>query len=537
MTDNPRALIVLLVVCLSNSLRAAVIAPVSLSPALRMAESAPAFRASELSQISVINSMSVQPVATLTPIMTAAVTPTNPWNADAARFIGAPAASPRVVARHQNEFDLHDAGAVQERGARLNALFENSKSPLEDASDDTVAALDPATGAAEPAPLQPSAPPPSKNAARVIKANWDFGLRSSAGVDYLRAKETADKLGWLKGENPFLRLGAGAALSKVAGKMLAQAGISVESDGVHAEGLRISAIAGGGPLNNMAARVEKNLGATLRYSPADLRDAGASFSAASRKINLPHFDSGHWGLMTRHELGHAFHTHQLLLKGPGPFNIDVLAHDGRTLPLSGFAYHSYMGFTELPVFAKDLRQTASTEQRGADDGGAQPIKTALQLEQLLATADAVATQARRLLDAGTLKVEELPWELRMKVSLAAFPRGRYHVARLPEADLIFPVETPPSGQPPSETEARASLSAQLAAFDGYRQAAQPLLTEAIRAYKARDIALTTTLAGKLVAVERTALPPAKPNPGDRRPAFIRAWERLKAVGKTLMHKS
>lgn len=153
---------------LPGALRAAAVAPVSLAPALGMIQSVPAFRASVLSQISLVNSLSAQPVLTLSSIMAAASTPTDPWRAEAARFVGALVARPQVVASHQNELravignqgakqmkeaatrfqahaaghpelfaqlknlrsglDLTDAGAVHELGARLNSMCEDSKS-------------------------------------------------------------------------------------------------------------------------------------------------------------------------------------------------------------------------------------------------------------------------------------------------------------------------------------------------------------------------------------------------------------------------
>lgn len=154
------------VACLPNSLRAAVVKPVSLAPAFGMMASVPAFRASVLSQISLVTSLSAQPIPTLTPLLTAAPTPVDPWQAEAARLVGALVASPQAVVLHQAELraalgdagseqllkasvslraaegpellaqlkilrsglDLDNAGSIQEFGSRLNAFFENSNS-------------------------------------------------------------------------------------------------------------------------------------------------------------------------------------------------------------------------------------------------------------------------------------------------------------------------------------------------------------------------------------------------------------------------
>lgn len=186
MKTVPRHLSIVLafsIVCMSSSVLAAMVERVSLAPALGMVESVPAFRASVLSQISLVNSLSAQPVPTLSLIVTAVPTPTDPWHAEAARLVGALVAQPQAIALHQNELraalgdqgtdrlkeattrlyahasqhpgltaqledlrqglDLNDDDAVQGLGARLSALFENSKSRPRDAQGDAVAGASP----------------------------------------------------------------------------------------------------------------------------------------------------------------------------------------------------------------------------------------------------------------------------------------------------------------------------------------------------------------------------------------------------------
>lgn len=202
-------LLALAVVCSSSSLRAAVVAPVSLAPALGMIQSVPAFRASVLSQISLVSSLSVQAHPSLLPLASAAPLPSNPWHAESARFVGALVAQPQAVALHLDELnaalgvqqteslrkaakdlqasaakdsalqaqlnnlrsglDLTDAGAVQELGTRLNALFENSKR-RENAPGGTVLASDAAKKQQRIPDSWKSLKPAGKSDARTLKA-------------------------------------------------------------------------------------------------------------------------------------------------------------------------------------------------------------------------------------------------------------------------------------------------------------------------------------------------------------------------------
>ena len=153
------------VACLSSSLRAAIVEPVSLAPVLGMTQSVPAFRAAILSNIQLVDTLSVQPIPSLAQLLVAAPTPANPWPAEAALLVGALAAQPAAIAANQNELraalgdrggdqlknaaarfqaraaehpelaaqlnqlrsglNLSDGGAVSDLGARLDALRLN----------------------------------------------------------------------------------------------------------------------------------------------------------------------------------------------------------------------------------------------------------------------------------------------------------------------------------------------------------------------------------------------------------------------------
>lgn len=148
--------------------RAAMVERASLTPALGMAQSAPAFRASILSSVQLASSLSVSAAPSLTPLTAARPTAADPWHAESARFVAALVAQPAVIAAHQAELraalgddaadalvtaasrisasaaaggpvaaelaslrqrlDLGDAAAVAALGGRLNALFEASQS-------------------------------------------------------------------------------------------------------------------------------------------------------------------------------------------------------------------------------------------------------------------------------------------------------------------------------------------------------------------------------------------------------------------------
>jgi hypothetical protein len=182
MTKRTSRFLPLAALLLSSSLRAAVVEPLSLAPALGMVASVPALRASVLSQISVVSWLNAQPVATLSPILFASPTATDPWRGEAARFVGALVGDSRVADVHQEAlraafgdkaaeslrkaamgmqaraasdsalqaqldqlrsgFNFHDPRDVKELAARLNAVFENSKTSSEGASGDAVAGAD-----------------------------------------------------------------------------------------------------------------------------------------------------------------------------------------------------------------------------------------------------------------------------------------------------------------------------------------------------------------------------------------------------------
>ncbi len=153
-----------------------VVGPASLTPALGLAQSVPAFQASVLEQVQLLSSLSGQPSATLSlvPLTVSIVAPApaaDPWRPEAARLVTAFAAQPQILAQHKEEFraafgdqayerlarsasriavkananpalqeqlagvrrglDLGDPVAVQELGARLNVLFENSRTKPE----------------------------------------------------------------------------------------------------------------------------------------------------------------------------------------------------------------------------------------------------------------------------------------------------------------------------------------------------------------------------------------------------------------------
>lgn len=154
-------------------LRAAVVEPVSLAPAIGMIQTAPGFQASVMGQIQLAASLSGQPAATinLTPLTAAIAAPAtaaDPWKPEAARLVTALVAQPQALSANRDALraalgdqayermtktasrfaskaannpglqeqlsgirqglDLKDPSAVQEFGARLNSVFENSKS-------------------------------------------------------------------------------------------------------------------------------------------------------------------------------------------------------------------------------------------------------------------------------------------------------------------------------------------------------------------------------------------------------------------------
>lgn len=75
---RPNILLALALVCLSSSLRAVVVETKPLTAAIGMMQSVPAFRASVLEQVGLVSSLSAQPVPTLSPLVSAAPSATDP---------------------------------------------------------------------------------------------------------------------------------------------------------------------------------------------------------------------------------------------------------------------------------------------------------------------------------------------------------------------------------------------------------------------------------------------------------------------------
>ncbi|HEX4046598.1 MAG TPA: hypothetical protein VH309_02120 [Elusimicrobiota bacterium] len=160
-----------LVLLLAAPAGAAFVDPVSLAPALGLAQEVPAFRASILSQVQLVGSLSGQSAPSLTPLLAAAAAApaaADPWSAESAKLVGALAAQPAALAQYKTELraalgdrsveqllrssarlqqkaasnpdlgaqlrqlssglDLGDPASVSDQAARLNALFENSRS-------------------------------------------------------------------------------------------------------------------------------------------------------------------------------------------------------------------------------------------------------------------------------------------------------------------------------------------------------------------------------------------------------------------------
>ncbi|PIR19714.1 MAG: hypothetical protein COV48_00470 [Elusimicrobia bacterium CG11_big_fil_rev_8_21_14_0_20_64_6] len=152
---------------------AGVVGPAPLAPALGMVQSVPAFQASVLEQVQLLSSLSGQPAAalSLSPLTAVIAAPTpasDPWRAEAARLVTALVAQPQALSLHKKEIraavgdqayerltksagrlavkaranpalqeqlagvrrelDIENPAAVLELGARLDALFENSRS-------------------------------------------------------------------------------------------------------------------------------------------------------------------------------------------------------------------------------------------------------------------------------------------------------------------------------------------------------------------------------------------------------------------------
>ncbi len=150
---------------------AAMVDSAPLTPAIGMMQTAPVFQNSVLLNIGVVSMLSHDDVPNLSPIMTGNPTGSDPWDSEAKKFVGSMLAHPGAIAAHREallqafgtregngivqilqkaadrfhsraitqpklaaqlkklrkEFDINDARAVQNFGARLNALIDNSK--------------------------------------------------------------------------------------------------------------------------------------------------------------------------------------------------------------------------------------------------------------------------------------------------------------------------------------------------------------------------------------------------------------------------
>jgi len=95
----------------------------SLSAALSLAQTSPAFRQSLIAQIGLATSLSAQAQPSLTPFLTAAPTPADPWQAETARLIGALLADPEAATTHQGALRAalgeHDVDVLQKTSQRL----------------------------------------------------------------------------------------------------------------------------------------------------------------------------------------------------------------------------------------------------------------------------------------------------------------------------------------------------------------------------------------------------------------------------------
>jgi hypothetical protein len=169
-TPLSRALALALLLAVPSG--AAVVERASLAPALGLVQSAPAFQASVMNQLQLAASLSGQPapsisLAPLTASVAAPAPASDPWRPEAARLVTALVAQPAVLNQNKDAIraalgdqayerltktagrfaskaasnpslqeqlagvrsglDLGDPAAVSELGARLNALFENSR--------------------------------------------------------------------------------------------------------------------------------------------------------------------------------------------------------------------------------------------------------------------------------------------------------------------------------------------------------------------------------------------------------------------------
>lgn len=166
-------------------LRAAMVEPITLAPALGMVSIAPAFQVSVMSQVQLATSLSGQPAPTislapLTNSISAVAPAGDPWRPEAARLVAALVTQPAALNAHKEEvraalgdatyerltkaaarlsskaphnaalqaeiadtrktLDLNNAETVSDMGARLNALFEGSRSAPDTTASPAVSA-------------------------------------------------------------------------------------------------------------------------------------------------------------------------------------------------------------------------------------------------------------------------------------------------------------------------------------------------------------------------------------------------------------
>lgn len=108
---------------------AAGVVAVPLTPALGLAQRVPAFRDSMLSQIQFATSLSAQSAPTLTPLLSAAPSPVDPWRAESGRLVAALAAQPQALAVHEAQLRAvlgdHGVDLLLKSSARFQANAEH----------------------------------------------------------------------------------------------------------------------------------------------------------------------------------------------------------------------------------------------------------------------------------------------------------------------------------------------------------------------------------------------------------------------------
>lgn len=255
--------------CLAASLAApahvAAVERAPLAPALGLARSVPAFRASMLASVGLVSSLSVAPAPSLAPLSAALPTADDPWRAESARLVAALVAQPAAVEAHQAELrvalgddgadalmtaaariqasaaaggpvarelaalrgglDLGDASAVEALGGRLGALFEASR-----AHPDSAAAVTAGAGGAHKPLVSLSRPgeSPAMSAAELeayVAKNAVVSPRGLKRVNFASGDYRPEYDAALRG------LGVDAAVIKAPSR--AEIGRFKEEDGYH----------------------------------------------------------------------------------------------------------------------------------------------------------------------------------------------------------------------------------------------------------------------------------------------------------------